>query len=232
MNRVTRRVFTLTMIVAALLLIAPRFGRAEEESSPNVRVANSDTPCYPVQAIAEKVAGTVIITVQINRWGNVISGKYVNGPESLRSAAEVSALRWTFNSVKRRAIRTAELSFIFRLKTSEDSPQQQAAATESPFTVEIIGDPAAATANDGYPPVDCDKVGVPECDEYLQKWRTCMELKMPKAALQASESSLRTTVRAWRDVAKNPQTRASLAAACHQADTAAKAGMTAYGCNW
>lgn len=75
-------------------------------------------------------------------------------------------------------------------------------------------------------------VGVPECDAYLKKWSACINDKMPAAARDASKSSLETTKKAWRDAANNPQTKASLGAACKQADDAAAAGMKAYGCTW
>lgn len=76
------------------------------------------------------------------------------------------------------------------------------------------------------------EVGVPECDAYLKKYEACMNDKMPAQARDAAKSGLENTRKTWRDMAANPQTKASLGAACKQADDAAKAGMTAYGCTW
>jgi hypothetical protein len=76
------------------------------------------------------------------------------------------------------------------------------------------------------------EVGVPECDAYLKKYEACINDKMPAAARDSAKSSLETTRKSWRDMAANPQTKASLGAACKQADEGAKAGMTAYGCTW
>jgi hypothetical protein len=233
MIRKTVLIFTALIITALLQMVTPRLGNAQQETNAKVVVVESDTPSYPADAAESKVEGTVVVTVHINSHGWVVSEKYVSGPELLRKAAESSAQRWTFNRVKRRGIRTADLSFNFILYNPDGPAREQASATESPFAVEIIADPIAIDRAKGDNPGDeGDQVGVPECDEYLQKYRTCITLKMPKGARSYALDSLRSTVRAWREAAANPQTKAALGAACRQADIAAKAGMMAYGCAW
>ena len=86
--------------------------------------------------------------------------------------------------------------------------------------------PAASTASAG------DKIGVPECDDYLAKYESCVNGKVPAAARAQYESTLAQTRKSWRDLAANPQTKASLAQACKSATEAARASMKTMGCEF
>ena len=86
--------------------------------------------------------------------------------------------------------------------------------------------PAASTASAG------DKIGVPECDDYLAKYESCVHGKVPEAARAQYESTLAQTRKSWRDLAANPQTKASLAQACKAATEAARASMKTMGCEF
>jgi hypothetical protein len=101
--------------------------------------------------------------------------------------------------------------------------QQQStppAATSAPVK------PAATAA----PLATADSVGVPECDDYLNKYQACVDSKVPEAARGALKQSLDQTRAAWRTAAANPGGREGLAMACKQAREASKASMSAYGC--
>ena len=77
-----------------------------------------------------------------------------------------------------------------------------------------------------------DKIGIPECDDYIAKYEACVRGKMPEAARASSESALKTARDNWKKAAENPQSRGALAAACKQASDGAAASMKAYGCTW
>ncbi len=77
-----------------------------------------------------------------------------------------------------------------------------------------------------------EKIGVAECDEYLDKYEACVSGKVPAAQRAQYESSLAQVRKSWRDLAANPQTKASLASACKMATEQAKQSMGAYGCNF
>ncbi|HYX28964.1 MAG TPA: hypothetical protein VE863_10370 [Pyrinomonadaceae bacterium] len=77
-----------------------------------------------------------------------------------------------------------------------------------------------------------DKIGVPECDDYIAKYESCIRSKVPEAGRAAAESSLKTSREAWKKAAENAQSRATLAATCKQASDMAAASMKAYGCSW
>ena len=76
-----------------------------------------------------------------------------------------------------------------------------------------------------------DKVGVPECDEYIAKVEACLA-KVPAAGQPAVKSSLDAMRKSWRDAAATPQGKAGLAAGCKQALETAKTTYSAYGCSW
>jgi hypothetical protein len=75
-----------------------------------------------------------------------------------------------------------------------------------------------------------DKIGIPECDDYIAKYESCVRGKVPEQARAAMESSLKAARDNWKKAAENAQSRASLAAACKQATDAAASSMKAYGC--
>jgi hypothetical protein len=85
---------------------------------------------------------------------------------------------------------------------------------------------SASTASTG------DKIGVPECDDYITKYESCVRSKVPEAMRGTLESSLKTARENWKKAAENATTRGTLAAACKQATDAAAASMKAYGCNF
>ena len=77
-----------------------------------------------------------------------------------------------------------------------------------------------------------DKIGVPECDDYLAKYEACVNGKVPEMARAQFNSAMKTTRDAWRKAAATPEGKAGLAAACKQATELAKTSMKAYGCEF
>ncbi len=77
-----------------------------------------------------------------------------------------------------------------------------------------------------------DKIGVPECDEYIAKYEACIKGKVPEAARAAMQSSFDTARKSWKDMAATTQGKAGLATACKTATDAAKQSMKAYGCDF
>lgn len=77
-----------------------------------------------------------------------------------------------------------------------------------------------------------DKVGVPECDEYITKWEACVNSKVPEAQRATYKSSFETLRKSWKDAAANPQGKAGLAMGCKQALDTAKQTFSAYSCSW
>jgi len=77
-----------------------------------------------------------------------------------------------------------------------------------------------------------DKIGVPECDDYITKYEACVNGKVPEMARAQFNSAMKSARDAWRQAASTPQGKAGLAAACKQATDQAKTSMKAYGCEF
>jgi hypothetical protein len=76
------------------------------------------------------------------------------------------------------------------------------------------------------------EVGVPECDAFLKAYEACVHDKVPAAARPTFDTTLANYKKTWHDQAANPQTRATLAAACKNAHDNAKTAMKAYNCTF
>ncbi len=77
-----------------------------------------------------------------------------------------------------------------------------------------------------------DKIGVAECDEYIQKVEACLTAKVPAAAQATYKQSLDTMRTTWKKAAETPQGKAALAQGCKAALDQAKASMSSFGCSW
>lgn len=76
-----------------------------------------------------------------------------------------------------------------------------------------------------------DKIGVPECDEYIEKYMKCIEEKMPEAAREQTLKAMEQSVDAWKQAAQGPG-KEQLAQTCKTALETAKKATEAMGCEW
>lgn len=76
------------------------------------------------------------------------------------------------------------------------------------------------------------KVGIPECDDYIDKYQKCLSGKVPAAAQAAMKAGFDQTVDAWQKTAATPEGKTGLAMACKAAIDGSKQAMNAYGCEW
>ena len=76
-----------------------------------------------------------------------------------------------------------------------------------------------------------DKIGVAECDEYIEKYTKCIESKVPEAARQQMKDAMAASAKAWKEAAAGPG-KDALAAGCKAALDAAKQSTASMGCEW
>ena len=93
------------------------------------------------------------------------------------------------------------------------------------------GGAANSTANSGTAAAG-DKVGVAECDEFIQKYEACVNGKVPETARSMVKANLDSMRTAWKKAAETPQGKAGLAQGCKQALEQAKTTMGSYGGSW
>lgn len=74
-----------------------------------------------------------------------------------------------------------------------------------------------------------DKIGVPECDDFIAKYEACTG-KVPEIAREQYKSAMAQWKSSWKKLAENPQTKGTLVAACKQAAEQQEAAWKMYGC--
>lgn len=91
--------------------------------------------------------------------------------------------------------------------------------------------PASTTATPASTTAAAGDIGVAECDDFLKKYEACVG-KVPGAAQATFKSSMEQWRTSWKQLAANPQTRSTLAAACKSSMDSAKTSMASYNCTW
>src|SRR5829696_3643308 len=86
-------------------------------------------------------------------------------------------------------------------------------------------------ANTGGTAASGDKIGVAECDDFLAKYETCVNSKVPETSRSMVKANMDSMRAAWKKAAETPQGKAGLAQGCKQALDNAKTTMGSYGCS-
>ena len=103
--------------------------------------------------------------------------------------------------------------------------KQDTAAPAKPASTTQQAAPATTTAA-------VSDFGVPECDDYINKYLACIDSKVPEAGRAMVRQQLEATKAQWKQAAATPQGKQGLAMGCKAASDAAKQAMAAYGCTW
>jgi hypothetical protein len=74
-------------------------------------------------------------------------------------------------------------------------------------------------------------IGVPACDEYINRYVKCIEDKVPEAARSQMMDAMEQSAKAWKEAAQGPGAD-GLATACRAALDAAKQATASMGCEW
>ncbi|HZG52764.1 MAG TPA: hypothetical protein VEZ40_11575 [Pyrinomonadaceae bacterium] len=79
-----------------------------------------------------------------------------------------------------------------------------------------------------------DRIGIPECDNYIDKYAACISGKETSPAARTRQEAMLARMRkSWRDQAADPKkNRAELAQACKQATDSARELMKSMGCEF
>jgi hypothetical protein len=88
--------------------------------------------------------------------------------------------------------------------------------------------PASSTATTA----SADKIGVPECDEFIANYDACVTGKVPEVARAQFKTAMEQWRTSWKKLAENPQTKSTLAAACKQSAEQARTSMKIYNCTF
>ena len=77
-----------------------------------------------------------------------------------------------------------------------------------------------------------EKIGIPECDNFIAAYETCVTGKVPELARAQYKAAVDQWRSSWKKLAENAQTKPTLVAACKQAAAQAATSMKSYGCTF
>jgi hypothetical protein len=81
-------------------------------------------------------------------------------------------------------------------------------------------------------PARAESTGIAACDDFLQKYDSCVTSKLPEAQRATYKAQLDQTRKTWVDMAKNPSTKSSMEGTCKQTMDAIKASLQSFGCSF
>ena len=114
-----------------------------------------------------------------------------------------------------------------KTETTNNSNTTMTGSSDKPTTTATTTAPTTTapgtTASTG------DKIGVPECDDFIAKYDACTS-KVPEFARAAYKSAVDKWRSEWKKLAADPATKGTLAAACKQAAEQQAAAWKMYGC--
>lgn len=115
-------------------------------------VVSAVAPVFPPIAVATNTSGEVVIEVEINAAGEVMSAKTVAGHSLLREVRtfEETARRWRF--VPAADKRTARLTFVFRIMPKATAAEELTPVFTLPYQVEVRHRPYEPVLDQGNAP--------------------------------------------------------------------------------
>jgi TonB family protein len=100
------------LLGAGLIASVAAFSGAQQSNRP--AVISSPLPSYPPIAVAKKERGKILIDVEIDSSGKVVSATVVKGSSILSKVARKTALAWRFDEAESgTGLRPARLTFVF-----------------------------------------------------------------------------------------------------------------------
>jgi len=77
-----------------------------------------------------------------------------------------------------------------------------------------------------------EKIGVPECDQFLTAYESCITGKVPAAARAQYNTAIAQWRSSWKKLAETPQAKATLPGICKTQLDSAKTAMKSFGCTF
>ena len=109
---------------------------------------------------------------------------------------------------------------------SMGNTSRPAMASSTPAMMTSTPAATAKTSDSG------EKIGVPECDEFIAAYETCVSAHVPATAQAQYKAALAGWRNAWRNAASTPQGKAGLAKTCKTVIEQTRASMKPMGCTF
>lgn len=105
-----------------------------------------------------------------------------------------------------------------------ETPTNQAGTSRDATKPAATTSPATTTS--------ATSIGVAECDDFIAKYDACVSNKVPEVARAQYKASIEQWRNSWRQLANNPQTRATLAQTCKTTAEQARTSMKSFNCDF
>jgi hypothetical protein len=77
-----------------------------------------------------------------------------------------------------------------------------------------------------------EKIGIPECDDFIAKYEACVSNKVPEMVRGQFKNALADWRKNWKKLAEDPANKEQLTKACKQAAEQQAAALKSYGCTF
>jgi hypothetical protein len=131
-----RSLFLVVLLLTAGGLALGQKTRQTSEDLPNVVIAVA--PNYFPLALGSHTSGEAVIEVKINSFDAVTSADAISGNPVLVGGSRQVARRWKFAAISdQKRIRTARITFVYRLVAKDTSIDELFPIFKPPYRVEI-----------------------------------------------------------------------------------------------
>lgn len=112
----------------------------------------------------------------------------------------------------------------------EEATSEPAAPAETTAPTESA--PVAPTADTAPAPATTGEAvtGIPECDDFLNAYQTCLADKVPEQTRDVMLQGIAQWKQSWKDMVQDETTKAQLPEVCTRAKESTKQVMEMYGC--
>ena len=104
------------------------------------------------------------------------------------------------------------------------------------FKSQMTSNNQASTANgnsaDSAPVASAEKIGIPECDEFVAKYETCISDHVPAAQQRQYRENIQAWSKLWRQRMVSSTPRDVVVAACKRHIIASRDSMKSFGCDF
>jgi hypothetical protein len=108
----------------------------------------------------------------------------------------------------------------------ESSTNRNAAAPATAPAASPVASAPTTVASSG------EKIGVPECDQFLTAYENCVSGKVPAAARAQYNTAIAQWRSSWKKLADTPQAKATLPGICKTQLDTARTSMKSFGCTF
>src|SRR5712691_8290304 len=141
MMKVNTQHYAKAAFLMALLFVVRASARGQEANKPcpdQTAVTAAVAPTYPLIALSSHTSGELVVEVKIKWDGSVTSVQAISGSPVLAGGSNHVARLWKFAAAAdRTGIRTARLTFVYRLVPKDTPTDQLLPVFKPPYRVEI-----------------------------------------------------------------------------------------------